>query len=385
MQEKKIVLFDLWMAQPSGNAKFHGGGEYIKAVYKHLIENYLNDCELIVFFDETRFLDDWIITSFKKNGVQTRHVQSTFDIQKILDCEKIDVFYSGLPYHYESLVIPDHVFYCGTIHGLRVIELPCDSMSYKYFVGMQSLKHIVKYVFRNRLRKEYLLKYRKSSGLLNKIFCVSQHTKYAIRNFLPEIKAPIEVFYTPEKVLQEGPSSRETTVSGKYILLIGCNRWEKNSFRALTALESLFSEGHLSDYHVVTVGRLPSKFLKKIQCKSKYIVYDYVSPDVLETLYANCDFFVYPTLNEGFGMPPLEAMKYGKTCVTSAICSVPEVCGSSVYYFNPYDVNEIKNRILMAVDRKIDRLLIKNHLNRVNDKQERDLDLLCRSILSIEV
>jgi glycosyltransferase involved in cell wall biosynthesis len=69
----------------------------------------------------------------------------------------------------------------------------------------------------------------------------------------------------------------------------------------------------------------------------------------LELLYQNAYVFLYPTLNEGFGYPPLESMKHGTPVICSAITSTTEVCGDAVLYFNPFSVDEMKNRILLVL------------------------------------
>jgi glycosyltransferase involved in cell wall biosynthesis len=106
----------------------------------------------------------------------------------------------------------------------------------------------------------------------------------------------------------------------------------------------------------------------------------------LELLYQNAYSFLYPTLNEGFGYPPLESMKYGTPVLCSAITSITELCGDAVLYFNPFSVDEIKNRILLVLFEEgiweqysllgIER----SHL--IASKQDRMLDALCRLILA---
>ena len=51
--------------------------------------------------------------------------------------------------------------------------------------------------------------------------------------------------------------------------------------------------------------------------------------------------FIYPSLYEGFGIPPLEAMAFGCPTIVSNITSLPEVCGDAAYYVDPYDINDI--------------------------------------------
>ena len=100
----------------------------------------------------------------------------------------------------------------------------------------------------------------------------------------------------------------------------------------------------------------------------------------MEQLYAGCRIFLYPTLNEGFGYPPLEAMRYGKTCVVSAVCSLPEICGDAVYYINPYDIGEISTRILEAIDAPMDYEMVLQRYEKILQRQENDLDNLVELI-----
>ncbi len=81
----------------------------------------------------------------------------------------------------------------------------------------------------------------------------------------------------------------------------------------------------------------------------------------------------------------MEAMKYGKTCVISAICSLPEVYGESVYYCNPYDIMEIQNRILQAIENKISLDCIKQRLDYLNNRQKIDMVRLCNMISGEEI
>lgn len=130
----------------------------------------------------------------------------------------------------------------------------------------------------------------------------------------------------------------------------------------------------------MVIGKLPQKIKEKQRHQDRYILQGYVETEKLENLYKYCDMFLYPSLNEGFGMPPLEAMKYGKTCIVSAVCSLPEVCGDGVYYVNPYDIREIENRILHAVDVKIPSERVYESFKKTYDKQTEDLALLCSFI-----
>lgn len=87
-------------------------------------------------------------------------------------------------------------------------------------------------------------------------------------------------------------------------------------------------------------------FLKKIKHPDSFVFLPYLDRADLEAAYKYAYCLIYPSLNEGFGYPPLEAMKYGVPIIASPLASIPEVCGDSVLYANPYSVDEIAMRII---------------------------------------
>ena len=78
---------------------------------------------------------------------------------------------------------------------------------------------------------------------------------------------------------------------------------------------------------------------------SRVVFSGYLEDDELVNLYNKADLFVYASLFEGFGIPPLEAQVCGTPCLVSNVTSLPEVYGKSVAYCDPYDVNDIKFKI----------------------------------------
>ena len=113
----------------------------------------------------------------------------------------------------------------------------------------------------------------------------------------------------------------------------------------------------------------------------------YVDDMDLEYLYANAYSFIYPSLNEGFGYPPIEAMHYGIPVLSSPFSSIPEVCGDAVIYFNPFSIDEIKNRILMILEPNIHNHyeeLSKQRYDLITKKQNEDLDGLIKYLFNNE-
>jgi len=392
----KTVLFDLLGAQPLGGTKFHGGGEYIKIVFVRLAERVADNDEvsLKVYFDSDKFLDDYIHEIIKRHNIEHFDIKGHDELNKLLQSLRSDVYFSGLPYSSGKLSFPDNVYKIGTMHGLRFLELP-QSERYAHLYlspGLHKAKSYIKYcarfLYEPWFQKKNIIKYGKTAHMLDKVVTGSLHSKYSIVTFLDVCADDIAVLYPPSPSVLSTDSVQQpellALVEGKYALMISVNRSVKNAYRCLQAFELLFSQGKLKDYKVVLTGNLPKTIKSKLRHLDRYVFLGYVQPQQLEALYAHCDFFVYGSLNEGFGLPPLEAMKYGKTCIVSAVASLPEVYGDSVYYFNPYDIYEIRNRIMMAVDIKIDKAVIQQKVQQLRDKINNDTTKLINLILNTE-
>ena len=120
------------------------------------------------------------------------------------------------------------------------------------------------------------------------------------------------------------------------------------------------------------------KFTFLVKNPEKFEFMGYVDDDVLEQLYHDAYCFIYPSLNEGFGYPPLEAMRYGIPVIASPYSSISEVCQGAVLYANPLSVEEIMARILQI---SYDDSLYKEYSQRslkeydlITKKQNEDLD-----------
>lgn len=375
------ILFDLLGAQPNNvGSKYHGGGEYIKTVFKRLVELYSEEHKIIVFYNKDKFIDEWILKLIAEKNITEYLINEYGELNIIFDKENIDVYYSGMPYERLDFPMPHQVRKIGTIHGLRSLEKPTDYYEYKYKNGLQCFKSLLKLILQKHFKIKAYKHYQEIVSHYDDIVCDSNHTFYAMKSFYSHLKISFRVFYPPAKYIENNYDTIPK-VSGKYILMLGLDRWEKNGYRAIMAIEDLLQKGFLKDYKIALVGNVSSQIASRMKHESQYVKYNYLETSELENLYKNCDFLVYPSLNEGFGLPPLEAMKYGKTCVVSAICSLTEVCGNAVYYFNPYDLDEMKNRILMASENKIDKDIIFLHVNKLTLKQQEDLDALCHFIV----
>ena len=87
----------------------------------------------------------------------------------------------------------------------------------------------------------------------------------------------------------------------------------------------------------------------------------------LTHLYQHAYAFVYPSLYEGFGIPPLEAMALSCPVICSNAASLPEVCGDAALYFQPLDTSALKNALIqIAEEPAVRQALISKGLKRIS-------------------
>jgi glycosyltransferase involved in cell wall biosynthesis len=86
--------------------------------------------------------------------------------------------------------------------------------------------------------------------------------------------------------------------------------------------------------------------VKKSELTQSVVFTGYLSDKDLRALYSSCRAFVYPSLYEGFGLPPLEAMACGAPVIASRIQSISEVVGDAALLFNPTDERELASKII---------------------------------------
>ena len=84
--------------------------------------------------------------------------------------------------------------------------------------------------------------------------------------------------------------------------------------------------------------------------RHRIVLTDYLHDEELRALYASCRVFVYPSIYEGFGLPPLEAMACGAPVLVSRIPALIETTGDAAWHFNPQSVGDLAKNILELID-----------------------------------
>jgi glycosyltransferase involved in cell wall biosynthesis len=139
--------------------------------------------------------------------------------------------------------------------------------------------------------------------------------------------------------------------SRPYVLYVGSRAPYKNFDGLLRA----FARCRLQDtFDLVAMGggRLLAPELaaaRELKIDQSLQVHPVVSDGLLAEAYANAELLVYPSLWEGFGVPPLEAMSLGCPVLVSDCSSMPEICRDGASYFDPYDPDSLAKNLVEAV------------------------------------
>jgi glycosyltransferase involved in cell wall biosynthesis len=348
------LLFDLSATQAENGVLNHGGSEYAKAVFFKLIER--SSESVSVFYNHNLALENSVIELIDEYSLKT---VASADINSIIDfikTENINVFYSALiKAEYLPLIAMQSESFkvIITIHGLRSLELPTDKYEWYYCHTLKSkLKFIYKKIFHTYYKNSILDYFRKFLDAAE-IITVSDHSKRSLVSFFPEISAQkVTVLYSPlidyRKESDRNAVIKSTLSPRKYFLVLSGSIWSKNSIRAVKAFDDLISYNKEFKQIKMVITGIEKPFYQPIN-SGNFLVTGYLNRETLEDLYRNALALVYPTLNEGFGYPPLEAFKYGTPVFASEVGPIPEVCGNAAEYFNPFKIDEVKDSLYNAL------------------------------------
>lgn len=210
--------------------------------------------------------------------------------------------------------------------------------------------------------------YRLRHGLIraDQIIAVSGSTSRDLQNVLNIPKSRIRVIYNaPDPIFMQASVSEDQhqrrlleeryQVNYPYLLYAGTIRTQKNVPRLVEAFavlrNDLASHPVYKNLRLVIIGDELSKYPQVrravIQSKMESLVrfLGFVPVETLRAFYKSAAAFVFPSLYEGFGLPPLEAMACGTPVVTSNSSSLPEVVGDAAIIVNPENVFDIARGI----------------------------------------
>ncbi|WP_313053414.1 glycosyltransferase [Atlantibacter hermannii] len=208
----------------------------------------------------------------------------------------------------------------------------------------------------------------------NDIFNISTAADtHFVKKFIPD---------NEKKLLKDKYNIKE-----KFLMYTGGWDPRKNLFRLIESY-SLLSKDLRNKHQLVIVcsmateakNELYNKAISFGLTKEEVVLTGYVSDEELLQLYNLCHAFVFPSWHEGFGLPVLEAMSCGIPVVTSNVSSLPEVINYQDALFDPFDINDIANKLeRVLVDNEFRRDLQNHYIKQV---QRFNWDLTARKLLA---
>ncbi|RDV16453.1 glycosyltransferase family 1 protein [Pontibacter diazotrophicus] len=197
-----------------------------------------------------------------------------------------------------------------------------------------------------------------------RVLTVSNYSRRTIVELLGIAESNVDVIYNAVSEDFFSPADVLQNKYGNYILAVGSLDPRKNLKRLIQAYELC----RLADTKLVIVGAGSKIFNdtalhQLLQGNPSVVLAGYLSDEELKSTYYHARLFVYPSMFEGFGIPPLEAMRCGCATVVSKTTSLPEVCGDASYYVDPANTEEIAEAIktLLGNERMRKSLIMKGY------------------------
>lgn len=218
----------------------------------------------------------------------------------------------------------------------------------------------------------------KSLRKADRIITFSENSKKDIMKLLVIPEEKIEVIYLSADTRFGPVRDRQViaeimgrySVNQKFVLYVGGFSGHKNIERLIRAFYQLSLPSD-DEWQLVLAGKLPDEKIEnaddrtinepvrkirslvtKLGLDAKVIFTGFVPEKDLPALYSAASIFVFPSLYEGFGLPPLEAMACGTPVVASNSSSLPEVIGDAGVLVNPFSIDEITSAVRSVLKNK---------------------------------
>lgn len=196
------------------------------------------------------------------------------------------------------------------------------------------------------------------------VLCISRSTRNDLLNYMgnkinpdraivTELAASDTFYQSADKAYNRNIRQKHLIPDAPYILSLCTLEPRKNIEQVVRAFVKLNAQENLRDLHLVLVGtkgwlfdKIFSEISNSAELKSRIIITGFVADEDLAAIYSDALFFVYPSFYEGFGLPPLEAMKCGVPVIISNTSSLPEVVGDAGILVSPSNLDELCEAML---------------------------------------
>jgi glycosyltransferase involved in cell wall biosynthesis len=254
---------------------------------------------------------------------------------------RVDLFHS--PHYVLPLLCPTRAVV--TIHD-------CIHLLFPQYLPNRGAVHYAGFMMRSAIRRSAL------------VLTVSEASRADILRFFPEAAAE-RVLVVPNAIdpaILDDPGEAEQErvreryqIRGRFVLYAGNVKPHKNLERLISAFAAARQHGGLEDVKLILIGDEVSKqgslrrTMEAAGLRHDVRFFGFVPDRTLACLYRMASAFAFPSLYEGFGLPPLEAMACGAPVVTSRLSSLPEVVGDAALLVDPYSVDDIASALRRVI------------------------------------
>lgn len=312
--------------------KYTGIGRYVAEFIKHAAELdssnsfivYLNEPEFSQFsVPNERWTKKLLNIPHYSLAEQTRYLS-------FLNQESVDMMYFphfNLPVLYKKP-------YVVTIHDLTLHYYPYKEYHPKWSLKKQLQIWAYRFIMKRAIANS------------QHVIAVSENTKQDIMREYHTDPEKISVIY--EGVPDHFAPTPDSGLLTPYLLYTGVWRSHKNLLNLIKAFKKI-REQHDIDL-VVTGKKDPAypeipQLIEELGLQEHIRLPGFVSDEELIRLISEAEVYVFPSLYEGFGLPPLEAMQLGVPVACSNTSSLPEVCAEAALYFDPKNPEDMAIQI----------------------------------------
>lgn len=230
-------------------------------------------------------------------------------------------------------------------HSLHQFPSHLPNKKTKWILTIHDLNFLVE---KNDSKKRtYLDRLQKNIDRADCITAISHFTKNQIESNINLKGKEVHVIYNGVDFIQNKNVSPPPFYRGhKFFFSIGIFNQKKN-FKSILPIMEKFP-----DHHLIIAGNNDTKYGKEIDAEvsrlglsHRVILPGKITDAQKAWLYDNCEAFLFPSLAEGFGMPPIEAMQFGKPVFLSNHTSLPEIGGDVAFYFENFEPNQMADLI----------------------------------------
>lgn len=385
------ILLDFIPLQHNGG--FGGAFSYTKAVYDEICLKSSSSNKLFAVYNSSLPIGKQY--NYQEYALQ-HNIQlldlATSTLSQHIVKHNINTFFIAMGQFYVNYPLTD--IHCKVVMGIhdiwdverennRIELVIKDSLAENNWRWAKRMFNVVSGRFNRQQQAIYNHIIPLYSALNTFSFTVSEYTRDALLYYFPQLsRKEIHICYSPARSIKmqpeiENEKLRTIISEGKtFLLMLAANRRLKNAQTLMKVFKRLLID--YPDLYLIT-----TRYGHSIH--PQHVDIPFLSDSDLEHAYQHAHALVFGSFFEGFGYPPIEAMRHGTPCVASNVTSIPEILGDAGIYFSPFYPADMYRAIKEVLnDRNCRQKQIAHRFAEVSQRQRDDLKKLVDEIFNID-